>query len=79
MQPLQILVNGTPVQLLQSIQEVKSLIITHIQGFPLQVKQGMAKPVAEWLYNLTQEVDGYIEYNGVLMPSEDINKPQHMK
>jgi len=74
----EIIVNGKAIQLLQPIKDVKSLIINHIIGVPILINQHHKKPIAEWLYKLTQQVD-LIEYNGVLMPKEDINKPEHLK
>ena len=74
----EIKVNGKVVKLLQPIKDVKSLAIEHMRGIPIPIDPKHTKAIAEWLYNLTQAVDDLIEYNGVLMEKESINKPKHM-
>lgn len=78
--PFQILVNGYDIQLLQTVKDtIHSLEVYHLPGLRITLDPKMSKPIAEWLYNLTQKVKGLIEYNGILMYKEDINKPIHMK
>ncbi len=75
----EILVNGNLIQLLQPVSEVNSLVIRCVRRIPIPIHKSQVKPVSEWLYNITQQVDDIIEYNGILMYKESINKPTHMK
>ena len=69
--------NNIPIELLQPIKEVKSVIIRRLPGIVINIPKDKTKAIAEWLYNLTQQVE-FVEYNGVLINKEDINKPIHM-
>jgi len=74
----EIIVNGQTIKLLHPASKVNSLVIKHMRGVPIPIQATHTKAIAEWLYNLTQEVD-LIEYNGTLMDKASINKPKHMK
>jgi len=67
-------VNGNSIGLLQNIDcEINSLdIVNSPQGCPKWINQN-DKPVADWLYKLSQRADS-ISYNGILMNSADIDK-----
>ena len=69
-------VNGKVVQLLQPITTVKSLNIRHVQGIPIKVPATHTKAIAEWLYDLTQQVDTLM-YNNIIMDKDSINKPSY--
>ena len=73
----EIRVNDNPITLLEPCTAVKSLIVTKLPGTIIPVQHSQYKAIAEWLYNLTQQVE-YTEYNGVLIQKADINKPAHM-
>ena len=73
----EIIINGRRVNVLQPIDTVHSIVINHMQGVQIPIAAGHIKAVAEWLYNLTQQVD-YTTYNNVLLDKESINKPAHM-
>jgi len=77
-EPFTIIVNGSKIELLQPIKDVKSLVITHMRGLQIPIQPGHTKAIAEWLYNLTQQVE-MVEYNKVLIPKEEVNKPPHMQ
>ena len=79
MKAFELLVNGKEIQLLAPVEKVESLVVNHQPGWPIAVNSEHSKPIAEWLYNITQRAKGMIEYNGVLMNKEDVNKPQHMQ
>ena len=74
----EIIVNNKRIRLLQPVKEVNSLIINHIQGIPIPIQPGHKNAIAEWLYNLTQQVE-IVEYNHILIQSCDVNKPSHLK
>jgi len=73
----EIIIDGKKVQVLQPVNGIKSLVINHHRGIPIPIQTGMAKPVAGWLYTLTQEVE-FVEYNKILIPSHEVNKPAHL-
>jgi len=77
---LELKVNGKVVEILQPIEKVDTMSIQHPPGWPIHINSQLTKPVSEWLYSLTQQVEGAnIKYNGTYMTKEDVNKPSHMK
>jgi hypothetical protein len=73
----EIRINGVPIEILQPVTNVKSVVITKLPFVQIPIPTTHTKAIAEWLYNITQQVD-YVEYNKVLIPKEDINKPSHL-
>ena len=78
MDVLTIKTDGKKIQLLEPVTALKTISISHIPGFPLHIEKGLAKPVCEWLYDLTQKATENIVYNGTVMSKEDIKGPEEI-
>ena len=72
MNPFQILVNNTPIQLGAQLPE----IITHLKItclIPIQLPRHQSPLVKQWLNTIVGRLNcEYIEYNGVLVNVEEI-------
>lgn len=75
MNPIQILVNGAPIQIGASIpKQVTSLEITNL-NFPVPINHTQAILIKQWLNTLIDNLDlKYITYNGTLIESSSISK-----
>ena len=68
---VQILVNMRLVQPLQPIEDpITSMVINSIGQTP--IPQEMTKPIAAWVYDLTQRTTGSIVFNGTIISKEDV-------
>ena len=77
---IQILVNNIPIQFGQYPSpeiKINSIeIITPPPQFHIEVNKGEGKLVAEYLWNLTQNIDegANVIFNGTIMTKNDVNK-----
>ena len=75
---VQIFVNKQPVQLMQPFsanEEIISIKVVNFLHSVVGVPAGSAKPIAKWLYDLTQRATGTIVYNDTIIDKDSIKSP----
>ena len=71
---LQIFVNGRITNLLQPHPGTIFSIEINTFGIPIPIPHNQVKPIAAWLYDLTQRTENAIIYNKVYIQKEDVTE-----